>query len=102
MRCTSDVTDTAFPFAEDTTAFIFVYNGYYATALSESDGERGFSHASTFDKKAKLLESAKECEEMGMYDSGPGTCSLLAVWQGAARSDVFLIDDLDEAMAAFA
>lgn len=102
MRQTSEVNDTDFPFADDAVAFIFVYNGYYATAPSEADGERGFSHASTRDKKLKLLENAKECQEQhGLYGQAEGCCSLLAVWPGGTRSDVFLVDDLDEALAAF-
>jgi len=103
MRTTSSVGDTDFPFTDDAVAFVFVYNGFSATALTESDSERGFSHASTRDKKLKLLENAKECEEQhGLYGQAEGCCSLLAVWPGATRSDVFLVDDLDAALEAFA
>jgi hypothetical protein len=101
MRTTSKVTNTEFPFADDRVAFVFVYNGYFATAPSENDSARGFSHASTRDKKLGLLQNAKECEQFGMYGEGSGKCSLLAVWPGGTRSDVFLVDDLDEALAAF-
>lgn len=93
MRQTSEVNDTDFPFAEDTTAFILVVPG--------GDGEnytkdaRGFEHASTFDKKRALVEQALAINA----DGAP--CSLLAVWPGGNRSDVFLVDDLNEALAAF-
>lgn len=85
MRQTSDVTDTDFPFAEDTVPFILV--------IREGDEDyRGFEHASTFDKKAQLVASA--------IDFGD-KATLLAAWPGATRTDVFLVDDLEEALGAF-
>jgi hypothetical protein len=90
MRSTSEVNDTAFPFAEDTTAFILVYEG-----LGFGKGGRSFDPASTFDKKRELVERAMTCDKEG------DEVHLLAVWPGQKRSDVFLIDDLDEALAAF-
>lgn len=92
MRKTSDVTDTEFPFAEDSTPFILLYNG--APALRDEDQGRGFSHASTYDKKYALLEQAIILESEGSYGQEVGKASLLAVWPGARRSDVFFIDDL--------
>lgn len=91
MRQTSDVTDTEFPFAEDTVAFIYVPKD----ASTTKDG-RGFEHASTLNKKRELLEGVMEDQTAGLDGS------LLAVWPGATRSDVFLVDDLDAALAAFA
>lgn len=93
MRQTSDVTDTDFPFAEDSTAFILVFEG--ESSKDTKDG-RGFEHASTFDKKKALVETALEWS-----DSEVSQVTLLAVWPGATRSDVFLVDDLEEALAAF-
>lgn len=90
MRQTSEVTDTDFPFAEDTTAFILVFE-----EAKTGKGGRGFEHASTADKKRDLVVEAIRYGEEG------GGCHLLAVWPGATRSDVFLVDDLDEALAAF-
>lgn len=90
MRRTSEVTDTTFPFAEDTVAFILVLP--WDSGAEETKDNRGFEHASTFDKKRELVEFAFEYQ---------GSYSLLAVWPGATRSDVFLVDDLDEALAAF-
>lgn len=90
MRCTSEVTDTEFPFAEDTTALILVY-----TEGGGGKEGRGFDHASTFDKKGELVVEAIKLARVATE------AHLLAVWPGATRSDVFLIDDLDEALAAF-
>jgi hypothetical protein len=89
MRKTSDVRDTTFPFTADTTAFILV--------VTEHEGDhRGFEHASTFEKKRALVEHAIRREEDG-YGS-----TLLAVWPGKTRSDVFHVDNLEEALHAFA
>ena len=90
MRATSEVTDTAFPFAEDTVPFILVFE----EATTGKNG-RGFEHASTAEKKRDLIEEATRYGEEG------GACHLLAAWPGTNRTDVFLIDDLDEALAAF-
>jgi hypothetical protein len=97
MRCTSEVGDTTFPFADDRTAFILVYAG--DDLRSETKDGRGFEHASTESKKRELLGEAITLRDEGGHD---GEVSLLAVWPGAKRSDVFLVDDLDEALAAFA
>lgn len=91
MRQTS-TTDIPFPFTEDTTAFILVYT---PETIDDTKDRRGFAHASTFDKKATLALEAQTMREEGH------AVSLLAVWPGATRSDVFLVDDLDEAVAAF-
>jgi hypothetical protein len=90
MRCTSEVTDAEFPFAEDTTAFILVFP--WDAGAEETKDCRGFEHASTATKKLELVERAINY---------PGNCSLLAVWPGATRSDVFLVDDLEVAARAF-
>lgn len=90
MRQTSDVTDTEFPFADDTVPFILVF----ADGDQGKDG-RGFEHASTVDKKRDLLVDAIE------YGKQALEVHVLAAWPGATRTDVFEIDDLDEALAAF-
>lgn len=92
MRQTSEVTDTEFPYAEDTTAFILVM----PEDAEDTKDSRGFDHASTFDKKLGLINRAMDLEEREHY------VFLLAVWPGSTRSDVFLVDDLDAALAAFA
>jgi hypothetical protein len=92
MRTTSSVKDADFPYAEDSTAFVLVISEP-ALIGGTKDG-RGFEHASTFDKKRALVEQAQTIGETG--------CSLLAVWPGATRSDVFHVDDLDAALEAFA
>lgn len=97
MRQTSEVTDTTFPFADDNVAFILVHN----QAEIADDTERGFSHASTQEKKYALLNLARECDSEGEYGQDIGSCSLLAVWPGATRSDVFFVDDLEQAAQAF-
>jgi hypothetical protein len=90
MRQTSDVRDTDFPFADDTVPFILSYVG-----IGYGKDGRGFDHASTFDKKRALVEEAIRLRDEGTE------AHLLAVWPGGTRSDVFLVDDLDEALAAF-
>jgi hypothetical protein len=99
MRCASQVTDVAFPFADDRVPFILVYNlDDGQSALPELDGdhfERGFAHASTGPKKVALLHRARELEGEGVE------CSVLATWPGAKRTDVFHVDDIEEALAAF-
>lgn len=97
MRTTSQVKDTNFPFADDRVPFVLVHNG----VEFPDDAARGFGHASTWEKKLGLLEVAKEAARDGEYGAQEGGCSLLAMWPGATRTDVFLIDDLDEASAAF-
>lgn len=93
MRQTSEVNDTDFPFAEDSTAFILVVPGDGQS--EETKDARGFEHASTYDKKRELVDFAMRLRDR----SAP--FALLAVWPGANRSDVFLVDDLGEALAAF-
>jgi hypothetical protein len=89
MRKTSDVNDVDFPFADDRVPFILVLDG-------AGPEHRGFEHASTKDKKVKLLEAASiRNREAGHEDY------VLACWPGAKRTDVFHVDDLDEALAAF-
>lgn len=95
MRRTSEVTDTTFPFAEDTTAFILIVTGDHFVD-GHTQNSRGFEHASTFDKKLTLVEQAINLAEQN------ARVSLLAVWPGAKRSDVFLVDDLDQALATLA
>jgi len=89
MRATSSVKDANFPYAEDTVAFILVPDD--ESSFATKDG-RGFEHASTFDKKRDLLLGA-QCN--------PGL-TVLAVWPGETRSDVFEVDDIDAALEAFA
>jgi hypothetical protein len=88
MRKTSDVNDTAFPFADDKVPFVLVLDGH-------APDHRGFEHASHRDKKRELLEEAIERRDQGHEDH------LLAAWPGGTRTDVFHVDDLDEALAAF-
>lgn len=86
-RRTSEVTDTQFPFAPDTTAFVLV--------VSEHEGDhRGYEHASTRDKKLRLIRQAKQLGDDGY------ACTLLAIWPGEKHSDVFEVDDLDAALSA--
>lgn len=92
MRKTSDVRDTTFPFTDDRVAFIAVLDPSPTYAYGTKDG-RGFEPASTYSKKEELLEQVASAE--------PGSWHLLAVWPGKARSDVFLVDDLEEAKTAF-
>jgi hypothetical protein len=101
VRQTSEVTDTRFPFAEDSTPFILVLNiddEKESTApavqpIDEKTYARGFSHAWTVEKKVELVELAKALSGEGIE------CSLLACWPGG-HTDTFLVDDLDEALAA--
>lgn len=92
MRKTSDVRDAAFPFTDDRVAFIAVLMSTPAYAYGTKDG-RGFEHASSEAKKREVLEL--------VCDSEPGSWTLLAVWPGKTRSDVFEVDDLEEARRAF-
>ena len=96
MRTTSSVTNTEFPFAEDKVPFILVVTGDNIVGSFTKDA-RGFEHASTHDKKQALVERAIE---LSQYEGGG--CTLLAAWPGAHRTDVFEVDDLNEALAAFA
>jgi len=92
MRTASSIPN--FPYELDTTAFIYVYN--------EHTGGRGFEHASHREKKRELVEKAIEASEHGGYaGGGEAEPSLLAVWPGATRSDVFLVDDLGRCAEAF-
>jgi hypothetical protein len=95
MRKTSDVTDTPFPFGSQAVPFILVVTGDHYVDGHTKDA-RGFEHASTHDKKLALVCKAQDLQETG------AVCSLLAVWPGRNRSDVFLVDDLDLAIAALA
>lgn len=92
MRKTSDVTDTEFPFDDDRVPFILVVSE--PGLISTTKDGRGFEHASHPDKKRELLQVAQTMEA-----DGAASC-LLAVWPGASRSDVFHVDDLDQAMEA--
>ena len=91
MRCTSEVNDVSFPYADDRVPFILVATGI----TDETKDGRGFEHASTAKKKIELLEEAKGFEDRGY------PVVVLASWPGAKRTDVFHVDDLDEALAAF-
>lgn len=91
MRTTSSVTNTDFPFTDDHVPFILVLG----ENPNETKDGRGFEHASTLDKKRELLVAAKEFEDRGYHPV------VLAPWPGAQRTDVFHVDDLDEALAAF-
>jgi hypothetical protein len=95
MRKTSDVTDVGFPFTDDRVPFILIVTGDNLVDGHTKDG-RGFEHASTFDKKRALIEQAIQLSGVE-----GGDCSLLAAWPGAKRTDVFLVDNYDEALAAF-
>lgn len=91
MRTTSQVNDVAFPFADDRVPFILVV----ADNAAETKDGRGFEHASTATKKVELLHLAQDFESRGYSPT------VLAAWPGGTRTDVFLIDNLDEALAAF-
>jgi hypothetical protein len=91
-RKTSEVTDTRFPFASNTTAFILVVSEPDADRELTVEG-RGYSHASTHDKKYELIRRAQDLQGRGF------ACTLLAVWPGKKRSDVFEVDDLSNALA---
>lgn len=98
-RKTSDVTDTQFPFDEDTTPFILVLNvverdNPAAIAINEKDWDRGYAAAWTLDKKGDLVALATDLQEAGI------ACTLLAAWPGAQATHVFEVDDLDEARDA--
>lgn len=100
-RKTSDVTDTQFPFDEDTVPFILVFNStdeqrdeLDVQGVEAKDAERGYATAWTALSKHNLVNLATELNEAGVG------CSLLAVWPGAKQSHVFLVDDLDEARVA--
>lgn len=93
MRTTSSVINTEFPFADDQVPFILVIGSDGHSHRTKD--HRGFEHASTRDKKVQLLEFAKGLDAEGV------PFHLLAAWPGATRTDVFDVDDLDEALAAF-
>lgn len=102
-RKTSEVTDTAFPFAEDTTPFILVLNATDAQTslglvegVADKDWERGYATAWSYNKKLEMVEAAIRLR--GAED--PVECWLLAVWPGERASHVFLVDDLGEARDA--
>ena len=101
-RKTSDVTDTEFPFAEDTVPFILVVNDggrieeANAEGLSDKDHERGYAAAWTADKKYDLVLLAQDLQDGGV------PCTLLATWPGAKATHVFEVDDLAEARDALA
>lgn len=90
MRKTSDVTDARFPFAEDRVALIAVLKSTPKEAVGTKEG-RGFEHASTLQKKRSLVQFVM---------SFPESLTLLAVWPGKDRSDVFEVDDLDACFTA--
>lgn len=98
-RKTSDVTDTEFPFAEDTTPFILVFNCTEWTedleaGIAEKDVDRGYASAWTASKKYDLVLLASDLRDAGV------PCTLLATWPGAKATHVFDVDDLDEARDA--
>lgn len=100
-RKTSDVTDTQFPFDEDTVPFILVFNfaenqhdPERTGLVSEKDYLRGYAAAWTFDKKGELVKVASELKDHGL------DCTLLAAWPGAQATHVFEVDDLGEATDA--
>ena len=101
-RKTSDVTDTQFPFDEDTTPFILVFNidnsasGDVIARIEDKDFHRGYAAAWTLDKKRDLVELAGDLEQIGV------NCTLLATWPGAESTHVFEVDDLNEARGALA
>lgn len=100
-RTTSQVTDTEFPFAEDTTPFVLVLNvkdgerlGFAASFVAKKDLDRGYATAWTAERKRELAMLAADLLGRSVE------CSLLAVWPGVKQSHVFLVDDLDQALAA--
>jgi len=97
-RKTSEVNDCQFPFAEDTTPFILVFNAPPETpaliAAEDKDLLRGYAAAWTAEKKYDLVLLATDLQEAGV------DCSLLATWPGASATHVFEIDDLNEARDA--
>lgn len=101
MRKTSEVTDTEFPFTEDTTPFVLVLNTTdqqcslgAVEGVKDKDYERGYAAAWTLDKKRELVEAAIR------LSSEDVNCTLLATWPGGAATHVFEIDDLGEARGA--
>ncbi len=69
-----------FPFADPRVPLILI-------AGTEIDAEGdGMTWAQTVEDKLQLVEMAKKT-----------TAELISVWPGKTRSDVFFIDDLDEA-----
>jgi hypothetical protein len=98
-RKTSEINDCQFPFAEDTTPFIFVLNTppetpFALIAIKDKYLRRGYVSAWTAAGKYDLVILATDLRDAG------ADCSLLAVWTGANASHVFEIDDLDEARDA--
>jgi hypothetical protein len=100
-RKTSDVTDTEFPFVEDTVPFILVFNletsqaaSPAVAALGDKELNRGYAAAWTGEKKYDLVLLATDLQEAGI------TCTLLATWPGATATHVFEVDDLNEARDA--
>lgn len=92
MRTTSQVTNRSFPFARQDVAFLLVVPG--PRGQSETKDERGFEHSSTHDGKFKLIQRAQDLEAAEV------DFSLLAIWPGKTRSDVFLVDDLAMALGS--
>lgn len=97
-RKTSDVTDTDFPFLEDTVPFILVFNSGGMDAedpilagIEDKDYERGYAAAWTASKKYDLVMLATDLKDADV------PCTLLATWPGAAATHVFEVDDLNEA-----
>jgi len=92
-RKTSRIIGTTFPFDEDTAPFILVVTG--DNVVDRHTDSRGFKHANTIDQKRELIG---EAQALAGVDGGD--CTLLAVWPGRTRSDVFEVDDLDQALDA--
>lgn len=74
----------SFPYADPRVPFILIAGG------EEIDVEgTGMNWGCSLETKLGLVEAAKNT-----------TAELLTVWPGKSRSDVFIINDLDEAEAA--
>lgn len=82
-RKTSDA-GGGFPYADPRVPFILIAGGEEIDA----DGS-GMNWGCSPESKLGLVEAAKNT-----------TAELLTVWPGKSRSDVFIINDLDEAEAA--
>jgi hypothetical protein len=76
----------SYPYADDRVPFIAI-----ATTPIDAAGS-GMNWANTVEEKASLIAAAEADE----------TVSILSIWPGKVRSDVFIVDDLGEASAVLA
>ncbi|MGH2938313.1 MAG: hypothetical protein ACRDPE_09365 [Solirubrobacterales bacterium] len=76
----------SFPYADDRVPFIAI-----ATTPIDAQGS-GMNWANKVEEKVSLIAAAEADE----------TISILTVWPGKHRTDVFIVDDLGEASAVLA